>query len=231
MRIRCMPLPAILLLIAAGCTTPTKFSVEPGPAVSWRPAATTEPAPPSTGPDSATLEARVRDTEQGTDELARAEALYELALAKRHEGDYDEAEHLYRRALEICEHVLGPNDPTVATILNSLGALQASQGRYAAAQPLLERALEIRRAALGDQDALTAQTMNNLALLLAAEGDSDAAEPLYQGAVAVLEKCQPPARGDLDQVLDNYAALLYETGRDDEARELEARARVLRSMQ
>jgi tetratricopeptide (TPR) repeat protein len=223
------------VLLIAGCAAHTEFGMEsPGrPSITWQgkePEASPTPNVQAQKKAEGALLAELHDAEQkGTDDLAVASTLYNLAILRRQQGQLDEAGQLYRRGLEIRERKQGPNHPDVATVLNNLAALEAARGRYDAAQPLLERALTIRETVLGNQHILTAESMNNLALLYAAQGNATAAEPLYQRAIAVLEKAGGPGNGELDRVLDNYAALLSDTGRDTQAHEVEARARVLRA--
>jgi len=221
-------------MFAAGCATQTQFGMEaPGrPAVTWQ----SEDGAPSQTTDASRedterqLLAELRDAEaKGADDLALADTLYNLAILRRQQGQLDEAEQLYRRALTIREQHQGPNHPDVATVLNNLAALEAALGHYDAARPLLERALSIRQTALGGDHVLTAESLNNLALLNAAQGNAGDAEPLYNDAVAILEKKGDRQRGALERVLDNYAALLYDTGRDAEAKKIEARALGLRA--
>jgi len=238
------------LMLAAGCaTTQPEVGIEaPGrPAVTWHSESEGTPPPrPNADVDTerqllAELDAAEK---KGTDQLAVADTLYNLAILRRQQGSLAESERLYRRALDIRERKQGPNHPEIAVILNNLAALEVAEGRYADAKPLLERALAIRQGALG-ADLLTAESLNNLALLFAARGDTGAAEPLYQQALAILEPVPAPAKGsttvvqdsaplaethrrELERVLVNYAALLRDTGRDNEAEEVESRARALR---
>jgi tetratricopeptide (TPR) repeat protein len=243
-----------VFMLAAGCaTTQPELGMEaPGrPAVTWHSENQAASPSPDAGAPTTTereLLAELHDAEKpGSNQLALADTLYNLAILRRQQGALVEAEQLYRRALAIRERELGANHPDVAVILNNLAVLEAAEGSYDDAQPLFERALAIRQSALGDAHVLTAQSLNNLGLLYAAQGDSAAAEPLYQHALAILEKTDvaatghpqthgaytvAPSRGDpqgdeLARVLDNYAALLHDTGRDAEAAELEARARTL----
>lgn len=223
------------LLLAPACATQPQFGMEaPGrPAVTWQ----NENDDSSPAPDVQ----RQKETERellaelhaeerkGDDTLAMASTLYSLAILRRQQGEYTEAEKLYRRALEIRERKEGPDHPDIATTLNNLAGLEVAEGNYDAAQPLLERALTIRQTALGTEHVLTAESMSNLALLYAAQGNAAAAEPLYQQAISVLEKEDGSRKGELDRVLDNYAAMLHETGRDAEADAFEARARVIRA--
>jgi len=225
----------VSLLLVTGCATKAELGMESAgrPAVTWQHEPEKPPETPTTHVDKDTereLLSELHDAESsGTENLALAGTLYNLAILRRQQGQFADAETLYRRALAIREREEGPNHPDVAATLNNLAALEAVQGRYDAAQPLLERALAIRQSALGPEHALTAQSLNNLALLYAAEGNTAAAEPLYQHAMAILEKANGGQPDDLRRVLDNYAALLYETGRDNEGAALEARAQLIRA--
>jgi tetratricopeptide (TPR) repeat protein len=64
-------------------------------------------------------------------------------------GDYQKAEPLYKRALEIREKVLGPDHPDVSDSLNNLANLYSDLGHYQRAEPLYKRALEIKEKVLG----------------------------------------------------------------------------------
>ena len=71
-----------------------------------------------------------------------------LALLYHSAGRYEDAEKLYRRALEIREDTIGRNDREVALYLNNLGRLLYDTGRPEEAEPLFRRALEINEALL-----------------------------------------------------------------------------------
>ncbi len=225
---------ALLLLISSGCVAGPRLGKDEGrEAVVWEHDSLAAPKPPAplVSKEAATerelLDELHQAEQKGTEDLALASTLYNLAIIRRQQGAFAEAEQLYSRALTIRERQQGPEHPDVAIVLNNLAALEAAQGKYDAAQPLLERALRIRQTALGGENTLTAQSLNNLALLYAARGDAAAAEPLYQRALAVLDRADAPHGDDLRRVLQNYAALLQDAGRDAEAEQLEARARVL----
>ena len=67
------------------------------------------------------------------------------------QGNYSQAEPLYRRALAILEKALGPEHPNVAASLNNLAELFRDQGKYVEAEPLYRRALAIWEKALGPE--------------------------------------------------------------------------------
>jgi tetratricopeptide (TPR) repeat protein len=63
-----------------------------------------------------------------------AASVNKLALVYYCEGNYDAAEPLYRRAIEIREKNLGPKDPAVLQTMEYYAALLRQQGRKKDAQ-------------------------------------------------------------------------------------------------
>ena len=60
----------------------------------------------------------------------------------------------------------GPQDPRLATTLNTLGEVERAQGKYAEAESLLRRALAIREEALGSHHPDGAQGLESYAVVL-----------------------------------------------------------------
>jgi hypothetical protein len=69
------------------------------------------------------------------------------------------------RSLEIREHQLGADHPSVATSLNNLAGLYKSQGKYSAAEPLYLRSIQIFEQVLGSEHPNTVTVKKNYALL------------------------------------------------------------------
>ena len=67
------------------------------------------------------------------------QSLNNLAVLYYNMGDYEKALPLYQRALEICEKVLGPQHPDVATTLNNLAELYHQYGRLRKSTPTLSK--------------------------------------------------------------------------------------------
>ena len=99
----------------------------------------------------------------------------ELLLAQ---GEYTEAEPLFRRALEGREQQLGAHHPDTLTSVSNLASLLREQGKLTEAEPLCRRALEGREQQLGAHHPNTLTSVNNLAALLQAQGKLAEAEPL-----------------------------------------------------
>lgn len=85
-------------------------------------------------------------------------------------GKLDEAEPLYRKAVEIGESVLGPEHPDLATWLNNLATLVRDRGNLETAEPLQRRALSIGEKVLGPAHPDLGAQIINLASLLTAKG-------------------------------------------------------------
>ncbi len=73
-----------------------------------------------------------------------AVSLHNLALLYYAQGQYAQAEPLYKRSLAIWEKVLGPNHPDVATSLRDLALLYRATQRTTEAEQLEEQAAKIK---------------------------------------------------------------------------------------
>ncbi|MBD2161203.1 tetratricopeptide repeat protein [Limnothrix sp. FACHB-1083] len=160
----------------------------------------------------------IYDTQEPSKNLATS--LNNLAALYYSQGQYEAAEPLYRRALEIQERVLGADHPDTAASLNNLAELYRSQGRYEAAEPLYRRALEIWERVLGADHPDTAGSLNNLALLYSSQGRYEAAEPLLRRALEIKERVLGADHPDTAQSLNNLALLYKSQGRYEAAEPL-----------
>ncbi|UMM35779.1 hypothetical protein L5515_008247 [Caenorhabditis briggsae] len=70
-----------------------------------------------------------------------AKQLNNLALLCQNQGKYDETEKYYKRALEIYESKLGPNQPEVTKTKNNLSSAYLKQGKYKEAEDLYKQIL------------------------------------------------------------------------------------------
>ncbi|MFP4221520.1 MAG: CHAT domain-containing protein, partial [Phormidium sp.] len=116
-----------------------------------------------------------------------AASLNNLAGLYHDQGNYNAAEPLYRRSLEIRETALGESHPDVAQSLNNLAGLYHDQGNYNAAEPLYRRSLEIWETALGESHPSVAQTLNNLAGFYQAQGDTSQSLSFLQRGLEIEE--------------------------------------------
>ena len=87
---------------------------------------------------------RLRAAERGTSTL-----IDNLARMLHGMGEMDEAEALYREALEACRVTLGARHPITRTTIGNLGSLLKAKGDLASAEPLHREALEGSREVQG----------------------------------------------------------------------------------
>jgi len=153
--------------------------------------------------------------------------LFDLALHYHNQGQYAQAEPLYRRSLAIWEKSLGPDDLAAAAILNKLAMLYHDQGQYAQAEPLYRRSLAIREKSLGPDHPDVATSMNNLAELYRAQGQYAQAEPLYRHSLAIQEKSLGRDHPGVATSLNNLAMLYRAQGQFDQAEPLYRRSLVI----
>ena len=96
---------------------------------------------------------------------------------------YDEAEPLYREALDGFREVLGPRDPNTLSILGNLGVLLEDAGRLAEAEPLVREVVDPIREVHGPRHPQTLTSVHNLAALLKKQGKLEEAETLFRQAL------------------------------------------------
>jgi Flp pilus assembly protein TadD len=92
----------------------------------------------------------------------------------RRRGDLEEAERLYRRALDIKERLLGPEHPEVGTTLNNLAVVYRRRGRLEEAEALYRRAIDILSETVEPSHPALAASRGNLSKIL---NDRKAAGP------------------------------------------------------
>jgi tetratricopeptide (TPR) repeat protein/CHAT domain-containing protein len=155
-------------------------------------------------------------------------ALNNLAMVHNAQGNYAQAEDLYKRALAIREKTLGTNHPEVAKVLHNLAYVYESQGKYLDAESFNKRALAIEEKIVGANHPQTAMTLNNLGIVLQKQGRYGQAEQVYTRALAVREKVLGSMHRDVAQTLDNMANLYVLEGKLGKAEELYRRSLAIK---
>jgi len=140
-------------------------------------------------------------------------ALSRLAMLHYHDfDDFDPAESLWRRALEIYEKALRPDCQEVAIILANLGLLLRSKGDEVAAESLYRRALGIYEQALGLDHSDTVSIVKELAETMEARRNYMGAEQLYRRVKAFHEKSLGSEHWCTVKSLNNLAVCLCNKG-------------------
>ena len=146
------------------------------------------------------------------------------ALCHKALGQYDEAEPLYREAVQLAEQAYGAEATEVAIMLDNLAGLYFEQHRLTLSEPLRRRALEIFLKSTGPESANTLTSTQNLGALLHSQGKFAEAERLYRQALVIAEKIYRPDNPQLARLLDNLAGAVRSQDRLVEAGPLYERA-------
>lgn len=131
-------------------------------------------------------------------------------------GEYDEAERLIRRRLDIA----APDSADAARAWNNLGLLVHFRGDPEGAEAMMRRALDIDTR-IGNDFGI-ARDLGNLALIPEARGDLDTAERLNRESLAIAERIG--AHPIIASRLCNLGEIAMARGRREEARALLVRA-------
>ena len=143
-----------------------------------------------------------------------------LAALMARRGDLEEAEQLYRQALEIKRLATGTESVEMAAGLNNLGAVLIRRGRPGDALPLLHQALNIRRRVRGSPHPETALTLSNIGQALEQIGDLEGSLSYNEDAAAMRRLLYEDGHPALLATLNNTGHLFHELGRLDEAEAL-----------
>jgi len=137
-----------------------------------------------------------------------------------------DAEHLYKRALNIWDKAPELRSQDIAQTLENLGTLYFVKRKYDEAGALFERAVTIKVRLLGPEHPSVAKALSKVALADLARGYYAEAESPCRRSLDILEKSSPRDYPALIDALKNYAWLLQKTKRKAEAELLETRAMV-----
>ncbi len=121
-------------------------------------------------------------------ELQEAATLYDSAVKLYDEGKYNEAVPPAKRALEIREKLLPPNDIRISTSLTLLGKIYAANKDYKPARAVFQHLLDIQEKQFGPENLRLAETLDWLGMLYYQAGNSREAEASYKRALAIREK-------------------------------------------
>ena len=144
-----------------------------------------------------------------------------LAFAR---GDFGGALDEYRRALEIYEELLGPDDPALAMTLHSIANCLSGQGEGEQALAVLERILAIEEQNLGAEHPDVAWTLINLSLAHGVEHRYDEAHELALRALKIREQVYGPEHRFVGHALQFMCGADADRGRLDRAERECARA-------
>jgi tetratricopeptide (TPR) repeat protein len=135
-----------------------------------------------------------------------ADALNDLGLLLRDQGDYDQSEKLLQESLAMYRRLMGDRHPYVATALMNLGLVQYRKGNLAEAESTYRQALALQRELLGDVHPNVALTLTHLAYVIYDTGDAQSALQVLGKSLEIYRKVFP---GDNPEVAGTMNRLGY----------------------
>ncbi len=164
-----------------------------------------------------------RLTDRAHDPLEWAGQQWNIAVVLDEQGQYAEAEKVYRGALEEYRRARGDEDKDVLTLRNNLAGALDDQGKYAEAETEYRAVIKLQEKVLGSEDPDTLQSRYNLANALDHQGKYAEAETEYRAVIKLKEKVLGPEDPDTLRSRNNLANALDHQGKYAEA-ETEDRA-------
>lgn len=151
-----------------------------------------------------------------------AEALSELGLLLRDQGNYEESASRLRKAVELRRTLDTP--PRLATELMRLSYVERQLGNLDAAQSTIEEALQIQKRVHGPDHISTAESYFNLAAILREKGNLKEAERYQRQSLSTVQSEVDGPHPGLATNFSNMGLLLEEQGRLAEAEQYHRKA-------
>lgn len=132
-------------------------------------------------------------------------------------GQYDKAQPMLERGLELRRQVHGERHADVASSMDHLAFLHEKTGDYEEAERFNRRALSMRRTLHGDEHPAVAESLNRLAGLLMHKGTYEEAEPLYRQSLTLRQRLLGDEHPEVAVTMNDLALLLHRRGKLGEA--------------
>ena len=158
----------------------------------------------------------IRQNLYGTHDKNTAESLNHLASVYIARTDYNSAEPMFRRALEI-EQSLDNDSAEVADLLNNIAQVELSKGSDDEAERLYLEALALNRELFGAAHREIATNLSNLGSVMARKGETERALDYFRQGMIMRRTLLGDDHPDLAYSANNVAAMLHVMGRSEEA--------------
>jgi tetratricopeptide (TPR) repeat protein len=145
-----------------------------------------------------------------------------LALVLRDQGQYAEAERLFRRVVAMDRRVLGERHPTVAIVLVNLANVLQRSGDYPGAVAIYRDAIEVKRATFPDDHWEIATVNSLIGGCLVFMREYRQAEPLLVASYPIVRAAFGEAHNRTRVALTRIVDLYDKWGRPEAARKYRA---------
>jgi serine/threonine protein kinase/Tfp pilus assembly protein PilF len=149
--------------------------------------------------------------------LGRHTLLNNMANVRFGQGDYREAELLFREALALLEELYGPESTRSTAVLSNLASALGAQREFEKAEPIARRAVALTRLRYGDDHPELAGVLQNHANVLSQLDRDDEARESFEEALAIRERALPSGHAKIGDSLTSVASLYRRSGEHDRA--------------
>jgi eukaryotic-like serine/threonine-protein kinase len=160
------------------------------------------------------------DTSLMKDPELQAQMMYVMGDVYRNLGLFSRAQLLLQQAIQIQQHLLGPEHPDTLRSVSNFALVLEGQGHYAEAEKLDRETLGIRGRVLGREHPDTLKSASNLADVLADEGHYAEAEKLQRATLDIRRRVLGPEDRDMLSSTGGLARILQYEGHYAEAEKL-----------
>lgn len=150
-----------------------------------------------------------RKREHGPDHILTTIALFNLAEAKRKQGDFETATRLFEEVLDHRLESFDEEDRWIATSYFSLGLMAAHSGNYQRSEELCSRALGIQLSLLGPDHPEIARIYSQIGVAQSKQKHLSMAEASYREALRIQRSRYPDGHVKLADTLNNLGTLHF----------------------
>ncbi|WP_445665699.1 tetratricopeptide repeat protein [Fodinibius sp. AD559] len=143
----------------------------------------------------------------------QAQLLTVIGKARSELGNYERADSLLQRSLQLSKQQFGTNSIEYAQGLREYAVLNRKMGNFPVAESLHRESLTILRDQGEANRQMLAGTMNDLALVLRQKGDYQAADSLFSQTMQIYIANPSSKPDDIAQTANNWAGVLRELGK------------------
>ncbi|KAK4164715.1 phosphorylase superfamily [Cladorrhinum sp. PSN259] len=155
-----------------------------------------------------------------TDKEAESDLLFSIAESYSEIAKYEEAERIYRQALELKEKVLGREHRSTLDSMNNLGLVLQNQGKYEEGEQIHRQALKLKEEVLGREHPSTLDSIDNLGIMLRRQGKYKEAEQMHRQALSLYEKVVGREHLSTLKSMNNLGLVLESQGKYKEAEQI-----------
>ena len=159
-----------------------------------------------------------------SENIAEATLLFSVSRALGEKGDYDAAEMMARKSLNLREKALGKNDLETLSSLANLALVFWRQGKNVKAEEIYRQVLNNYEEMLGNEHLDTLMIVNDMGLVLRGQGKLEVAKEMYRRALSAYEKILGKVHPNTLTSLNNLGLVLQDQSKYEEAETLHRRA-------